>query len=217
MLALLLSRTTAMPVMEVQHGTRVRPTMFISYPAQHPDEHCGRILELKLLARRNVAPRPIDYFFRSLAVDQKRIAIGVVLSGADPMGLLGLQAIGEGGIAIVQSGFRQTSDMPRTAIAAGTVDLILAEEIAGELAGLTASFPSGRAPAIAPVKDGGDESQLNRIFASYAATSGLSWIQARDDPAAHHAPDIQRAMRSEAYISDLNPIKRSCWRCVRTC
>jgi two-component system CheB/CheR fusion protein len=46
----------------------------------------------------------IDGLFRSLATDQKNRAIGIVLSGMDSDGALGLKAIkGEGGISIVQA------------------------------------------------------------------------------------------------------------------
>jgi len=40
--------------------------------------------------------RSIDHFFRSLAADQRTNAIGVVLSGADGDGALGLKAIDKG-------------------------------------------------------------------------------------------------------------------------
>ncbi len=93
MLASLLSRTTAMPVMEVQHGTRVQPDHVYIIPPNTLMSIADEVLDLKPRPEERSAPRPIDYFFRSLAVDQKGIAIGVVLSGADSDGALGLQAI----------------------------------------------------------------------------------------------------------------------------
>lgn len=160
MLASLLSRATAMPVTEVQHRTLVRPNCVYVIPPNTLMSIAGPVLELEPRSQERGAPRPIDYFFRSLAVERKTLAIGVVLSGADSDGALGLQAIrGEGGIAMVQiESSTKNPEMPRAAIAAGPVDLILSpEEIAQELARI------GQLPAL----DGRgttDEHQLDRIF-----------------------------------------------------
>jgi two-component system CheB/CheR fusion protein len=53
----------------------------------------------------NEVPRlPIDYFFRSLANDQKERAICIVLSGTGTDGTLGLKAIkSESGMSMAQS------------------------------------------------------------------------------------------------------------------
>src|SRR3990172_9591001 len=94
------------------------------------------VLKLEPRPEERGAPRPIDHFLCSLAADRKAAAIGVILSGADSDGALGLQAIREeGGIAIVQSeGSAKYPDMPRAALAAGIVDLILSpEEMGGAL------------------------------------------------------------------------------------
>jgi two-component system CheB/CheR fusion protein len=169
MLASLLSRVTAMPVMEVQHGTQVRPNCVYVIPPNTLMSIAGPRLELGPRPEERGAPRPIDHFFRSLAMDRKILAIGVVLSGADSDGALGLQAIrGEGGIAIVQiENSTRNPEMPRAAIAAGPVDLILSpEEIAGELARI-GQHPAldGRTTPDDQRHDRENESQLNRLFA----------------------------------------------------
>jgi two-component system CheB/CheR fusion protein len=47
---------------------------------------------------------PVDYFFRSLALDQKHLAIGIVLSGTGTDGTLGIKEIkGSLGMVMVQS------------------------------------------------------------------------------------------------------------------
>ncbi len=214
MLASLLSRTTAMPVMEVQHGTRVQPDHVYIIPPNTLMGIADEVLDLKPRPEERGAPRPIDYFFRSLAVDQKGIAIGVVLSGADSDGALGLQAIrGEGGIAIVQSeDSAKHPDMPRTAIAAGTVDLILApEEIANELARIGRQLSlSGREPSMVPEKNGGDESQLNRIFELIKAATRVDFRGYRRATIRRRITRriIQRRHEGlEAYISDLESNK----------
>jgi len=210
MLASLLSRTTAMPVTEVQQGTPVQPNHVYIIPPNTLMRIAGDVLELKPRPEERGAPRPIDYFFRSLAVDRKTISIGVVLSGADSDGALGLQAIrADGGIAIVQSeSSAKHPDMPRNAIAAGTVDLILSpEEIAGELARIGRHLSlSGREPAIVPQKNGEDESQLNRIFALLQAATRVDFRGYRRATIRRRITRriIQRRHEGlEAYISDL--------------
>jgi two-component system CheB/CheR fusion protein len=77
------------------------------------------------------APRgqrlPIDFFFRSLAQDQRERAIGIVLSGTGSDGTLGVRDIkGEGGMVMAQSPESTEFDgMPRSAIATGLVDYAL--------------------------------------------------------------------------------------------
>ncbi len=84
-------------------------------------------------------PMPIDTFMRSLAAERKTEAIGVVLSGMGSDGTEGLKAIrAAGGRTYAQDPSTTAHDaMPRSAIAADVVDLILAPEgIAADLAAL---------------------------------------------------------------------------------
>jgi two-component system CheB/CheR fusion protein len=78
---------------------------------------------------------PIDAFFRSLAEDQGRNAIAVVLSGTGTDGTLGLRAIKEnGGIAIAQDAASAEYDgMPRSALQTGLLDYVLPPDKIGEL------------------------------------------------------------------------------------
>jgi two-component system CheB/CheR fusion protein len=96
---------------------------------------------LKLQPRRPgpAAHRPIDFFFESLARDQRERAIGIILSGTASDGTLGLEAIkAEGGITFAQDASAKYDSMPRSAIAAGCVDLVLSPEmIARELASIS--------------------------------------------------------------------------------
>jgi two-component system, chemotaxis family, CheB/CheR fusion protein len=71
---------------------------------------------------------PIDIFLESLAKNYADRAIGVILSGTGSDGNNGLRAINEaGGFAMVQDPLSAEFDgMPRTAIATGVVDQILA-------------------------------------------------------------------------------------------
>ena len=210
MLVSLLSRSTAMPVKEVRHGTPVKPNHVYVIPPNALMRIAGGVLELEPRPEERGAPRPIDHFLHSLAADRKAGAIGVILSGADSDGALGLQTIREeGGIAIVQTeSSAKHPDMPRAALAAGAVDLILSPEEMGE-----ALERIGRHPSLTELKPPGvaaenhaDESQLNRIFALIRTATGVDFrgykrgtIQRR----IHRRMILQRHKDLEAYRSDL--------------
>ena len=132
----LLSKTTEMPVIQVEDGMVLEPDHVYVIPPKH--DIAVRERTLRLLPRRRTAGRhlPVNRFFASLAEDQKSAAIGVILSGTASDGTLGLQAIkSEGGVAFAQlpesAGY---PGMPESAILAGCVDFVLAPEgIAREL------------------------------------------------------------------------------------
>ena len=73
---------------------------------------------------------PIDFFFHSLALDQKQKSICVVLSGSGFDGTQGLKDIkSEGGMAMVQDPkSAQFDGMPQSAIDTGLADFILPPE-----------------------------------------------------------------------------------------
>lgn len=79
--------------------------------------------------------KPIDVFFGSLATDRRDYAAGVVLSGGDGDGTLGIKAIkGAGGITFAQIGDAygpRHPSMPSSAIATGVVDFALPVEEMG--------------------------------------------------------------------------------------
>lgn len=131
----LLSRGTKMPVLQVEHGMKVKPDhVYVIPPGQEMTIRRGI---LQLVARPQQRPMPIDMFLRSLAEDQRHNAIGVILSGTATDGTLGLAAIkGEGGITFAQDPKTARYDgMPSSAIASGAVDFILKPaRIAEELA-----------------------------------------------------------------------------------
>ena len=142
-MAEILSKSTSMPVIPMEEGQTPEPDhLYVLTPNVDATIQNGRFR----LQSRSSGPAPhlpIDLFFRSLAADQKNHAIGVVLSGADSDGALGLKTIkGEGGIALVQSPqSAQHSNMPRSSIAADHVDLVLPPaEIAAELERVAGHF-----------------------------------------------------------------------------
>jgi two-component system CheB/CheR fusion protein len=132
----LIKRYTSMKVVEVEDGMLVEPNSVFVIP---PNRYLG-ILHGKLhLLEPTALPghrTPIDYFFRTLAEDQKENAICIVLSGTGTEGTLGLRTVkGEGGMGMVQAPESAKYDgMPRNAISTGLADYILpVEEMPNQL------------------------------------------------------------------------------------
>lgn len=135
-LARLLARATSMPVREVTNDLRVEPNHVYVIPPNASMGIRGGMLKLQPRPQTRTPHRSIDFFFESLAQDQHERAIGVILSGTATDGTLGLEAIkAEGGFTFAQDESATHDSMPRSAITAGCVDLVLApESIAQELA-----------------------------------------------------------------------------------
>ncbi|HKD83306.1 MAG TPA: chemotaxis protein CheB [Terriglobales bacterium] len=132
----ILSRTTSIPVLTAQNGMRVQPDHVYVIPPNCDMTIQAGVLVLSERQEPHTVNTTIDIFLRSLATDQSRNAIGVVLSGTATDGTLGLAAIkGEGGITFAQDPRTAKYDgMPASAISAGAVDFILPPEgIAKEL------------------------------------------------------------------------------------
>jgi two-component system, chemotaxis family, CheB/CheR fusion protein len=132
----ILSRATLMPVCEVTNKLRVQANHVYIIP---PNKSLGisqGVLKLQPRPQTRTPHRSIDFFFESLAADQHEWAIGVILSGTATDGTLGLEAIkAEGGITFAQDVSAKYDSMPRSADAAGCVDLVLSPvDIANELA-----------------------------------------------------------------------------------
>lgn len=122
----LLSRQTEIPVFRVEDGMEVKPNCIYLIPAKKEmiiSE--GRLLltdkDTKSLAH------PIDQFFRSLANDCGKFAVGIVLSGTGSDGSRGIRDIHEmGGLVVAQSEDTAKFDgMPLNAQETGVVDVVL--------------------------------------------------------------------------------------------
>lgn len=126
MLVELLQRSTAMPVLEAVDTMRLEPDVVYVIPPNKELTVAGGLLHLAEPVQPRGMRLPIDLFFSSLARDQGEQSIGVVLSGMGADGTMGLQAIkSQGGLTLAQApGSAQFDSMPKSAIAAGCVDII---------------------------------------------------------------------------------------------
>ena len=123
----LLGKCTQMPSVEATEGVRLEPNhVYVSPPGGHV-ALSDRKVRLMEGAPGEMPPHPIDFFFRSLAQDQKERAICIVLSGTGTDGTLGLKAIkGESGMAMVQEvQSARYAGMPSSAIATALADYVL--------------------------------------------------------------------------------------------
>ena len=175
----LVKRYTKMPVFEVEDGMKVRPgSIYIIPPNRDMAFLNGRLQLLKPAEPRGLR-LPIDFFFRSLAVDQHERAICIVLSGTGSDGTLGVRAVkGEGGMAMAQSPESTEHDgMPRSAIATGLVDYVLppAEMLARLISYLAHAF--GLRQTRHPVSTRVAEDALSKICVTLRAGIGHDFSQ----------------------------------------
>ncbi|HYR23101.1 MAG TPA: chemotaxis protein CheB [Chthoniobacterales bacterium] len=175
----LLGKVTAMPVSEVTETTTPKPnTVYVQPPNKCVIAKNGALRLVQREERLNVG---IDHFFESLAEECGSRAIGVVLSGTGSDGTAGLRAIkAAGGLTFAQDEASAKFDaMPRSAIRAGFVDLVLPpREIAREIERIS-NHPYIRGPLSDPeeiekaaYKQADD---LGRIFLSLRKQMGVDF------------------------------------------
>jgi two-component system, chemotaxis family, CheB/CheR fusion protein len=174
MLTELIQRYTRMRVFEVEDGMVVQRNCAYIIPPNRDMAFLNGALQLL----EPDAPRglrlPIDFFFRSLAQDQRERAIGIVLSGTGSDGSQGVRAIkGEGGMVIVQTPESTEFDgMPRSAIATGLVDYELAPAAMATQLITYAAHAFGHARQSVASDSGKSEGWLNKIFVLLRAQTG---------------------------------------------
>jgi len=174
----LLAKVTPMRVVTATQGEPVRAGCVYVIPP-----NAGLLIEkgaLRLTQRLEGGGKhmPIDLFFRSLAVDCGARAIGVVLSGTGSDGTLGLGAIQrEGGITFAQDATAKYDAMPRSAIAAGCVDLVLPpDEIGRKLAHLAGP---GNVAIATDVASRDEEENLVAVIAALRKGTAIDFSQYR--------------------------------------
>jgi two-component system CheB/CheR fusion protein len=166
----LLSKVTAIPVVEVTNGMGLDPNHIYVIP---PNKNMTIRKGALRLAPRSDASRlqhPIDDFSVALAEEHGNAAIGVVLSGTGSDGTVGLKAIKTaGGVTFAQDPkTAQWPAMPMNAISAGSVDFILPPgRIAAELARI------GRHPWVAEAREVPEGSELDTICLHLRSAAGV--------------------------------------------
>ncbi len=217
----LVRRYTRMQVFEVEDGMKVRINCAYIIPPGRDMAFLNGTLQLLEPSALRGLRLPIDFFFRSLAQDQRERSIGIVLSGTGSDGTLGVRAIkGEGGMVMAQTPDSTEYDgMPRSAIATGMVDFELPPvKMAAALMGYAAHAFSRTALSGIPTPK--TENNLNKIFVLLRAQTGHDFSQYKPNTimrrierrmAVHQIDSIdayvkylqQTAVEAEALFRDL--------------
>ena len=126
-LAGVIAQKTSMPVMQVTEPVKVKPNQIYVIPPNHQltfEESTLHLVAPQQALGRRVT---IDLFFRTLAQAYGQRAVGVILSGSDSDGVIGLKHVrAQGGVTIAQDPNEAEHDsMPATAISTGMVDWVL--------------------------------------------------------------------------------------------
>jgi len=175
----LVKRYTRMQVFEVEDGMRVLPNCAYIIPPNRDMALLNGTLHLLEAVALRGQRLSIDFFFRSLALDQRERAMCVVLSGSGSDGTQGVRAIkAEGGMAMAQNPESTEYDgMPRSAIGTGLIDYTLppAEMPAQLIAYASRALGKGVVRDRQPVAKTDDV--LKKIFVVLRAHTGHDFSQ----------------------------------------
>jgi two-component system CheB/CheR fusion protein len=163
-------RYTDLPVQIAADRTVVEPNKVYVLPADGVLGIEGGRLQVRKLGASRRERKPIDLFLSALARDCGEYAAGVILSGGDADGTLGIKAIKErGGLTLAQvadgSGPSHRA-MPDSAISSGLIDLAIpADQMGARLVEFSHGFE-----------------MLDRIASTDAQAKGThSWENARQE------------------------------------
>ncbi|MDB5374164.1 MAG: chemotaxis protein CheR [Belnapia sp.] len=162
----ILAQYTGMPVHVAADAMPVAPDTVYVLPPGGILGIAGGQLKLKRDGEHGRERKPIDVFLCELAADQGETAVGVVLSGGDSDGTLGVKAIKEaGGLTLAQAADGhgpQHPSMPNSAISAGFVDFAVPVDTMGSrIAEFARSIGMPIAFDPAAVDDPANERQLD--------------------------------------------------------
>jgi two-component system CheB/CheR fusion protein len=173
----ILRRFTSMPVEPVQDGARLAADHVYVLPENAIVRLEHGVFQLTTLEGGRRERRPVDIFLSALAKDLGECAAGIILSGGDGDGTLGVKAIKQqGGLTMAQTADGAGpahSGMPQSAIASGMIDFAVpVERMGDELVRFARSLSALQAGGSGAEKDG-------------------------EDALAAAAPDIYRLLRSQ--------------------
>jgi two-component system, chemotaxis family, CheB/CheR fusion protein len=204
-LPMLLASKSLMPIVQVTEGLEILPRHVYVIPPNVQMGISDGVLHLLPRPYDRSQFTPIDFFFLSLARWAQNRAIGVILSGTASDGTAGIREIkAAGGITMAQTPATAKYDgMPRSAIATGLIDLVLApHEIAEQIAHIP-THPYHGQPAI--VRGDQDqeiaprEGQLGEIFKLLRRVSGTDFRQ-------YKTPTVKRRLLRRMALHRLTDI-----------
>ncbi|MDD2915875.1 MAG: chemotaxis protein CheB [Gallionella sp.] len=198
----LLSKVTDIPVEVVKDGTDPLPDhIYLIPPQKNMTIFHGKLLLESQDRSHSMLNLPIDLFLNSLAEDQGRNAIGIILSGTGSDGTRGCRAIKEaGGLVMAQSeSSAKFEGMPKNVIANGLADFILpAENLPEQLLRFVQHPLAARGPELE--QDAGDKSALSKIFAMLRSKTKIDFTY-------YKPPTITRRIERRISINQVRSIE----------
>ncbi len=179
-LASLIQKYTKMQVFEVEDGITVQPNCVYIIPPGFDMALLNGTLQLLEPSAEPGHRLPIDFFFSSLAHDQRERSIGIILTGTGSDGTQGIRAIkSEGGMVMVQDLASSEYDgMPRSAIATGLVDYELPpSQMPSQLIAYVTHALGSSTSSLPPEKEKERESSLKKIFILLRTQTGHDFSQ----------------------------------------
>jgi two-component system CheB/CheR fusion protein len=174
----LLAKHTTMHVQAATHGTTVAAGNIYLIPPKMTLTIVKGRLHLERVDPRHGLHLPIDRFFLSLAQDRSHHAVAVVLSGTGSDGTAGVRAIKDaGGLVMVQSEeSAQFDGMPRSAIATGLSDYVLApDKMAAQLTAFFRRPSLVQGDALSGRRPRNSEALLAEVFALLRSHCGVDF------------------------------------------
>ena len=119
-----------MKVFEAVDGMKVMPNCVYVIPSNKDMAILHGALQLLDPTATRGLRLPIDFFFKHLGQDQKKMAVGVIISGMGTDGTAGLKIIKEqlGMVMVQEPESAKYDSMPRSAIDTGLADYIAPAE-----------------------------------------------------------------------------------------
>jgi two-component system CheB/CheR fusion protein len=194
----LLARAGPLRVVLARDGATIEPNVIhVAQPGSQLTIEGG---VMRQHTNGKTSDRPIDAFLRSLARCAGQQSIGILLSGSGRDGCLGLTAVREaGGFTLAQDGSAQFDGMPRAAIDAGVVDLVLSpSQIAAELAALV-RHPYVRGEVTSGSTTASDDEAFNAILAALQARRGVGFARYR-------RPTLQRRILRRMVVRKVDSL-----------
>ncbi len=196
----LLGKCTAMPVVEAVDGMQAEPNHVYLTPGGTNLAILHGVLHLMEPRAEDRVPLPIDYVFRSLAEDQKQGAIGIILSGTGTDGTLGLRAIkAESGMTIAQDPqSAKYQGMPRSAMAAGVVDVV---QPPGQMPESLLAYARSLLRPVQPLPESDASRALHKIFILLRERTGT-------DFALYKESTIHRRIERRMNVHQIQDLKQ---------
>ena len=204
----LLSRFTSIKIEVVTDGMTLKANHIYLIPPKMNMTIFHGVLYLNELSATRTLNLPIDIFFRSLAKDQEKNAVGIILSGAGSDGTLGIKAIKEfGGMTMAQEEKSAKFDsMPHSSISTGMVDIIMPpNQLAEELINYI-KHPFVKQNRKIDSILASDQSQLSKVIAILNDTKNVDFSSYKENTIIRRLEkriSINRFEKIEEYIKFL--------------